>query len=306
MAFPTAAGTPQRSGIDIPTLFASAYLVAFYATSMYSEIANTNYEGMISAQGDKVTIAELPDISIADHAANDIVQPEHLTPTSQDLLIDKGKRYAFTVDAVHAKQSHIDFASAWGTHAGKKLREAIDQNFLQTIYASAAAENAGTTAGAQSSAYDLGGVATNDPHVVTSANAAEFLANCASVLSEQNVPSDDRWIVVPVWLASRIKTSDLANVMTTGDTKGMSRTNSIGSLFGMKIFESNNLAYDAGDSAHSCVFGWKGGVTFATQLVENEVITNPWGFGKLVRGLHVYGFKVTHPEAVGHAYVAAA
>lgn len=41
------------------------------------------------------------------------------------------------------------------------------------------------------------------------------------------------------------------------------------------------------------------------QLTENEVLPNPNGFGKLHRGLTVYGFEVIQPKALGHARVTA-
>jgi hypothetical protein len=66
-------------------------------------------------------------------------------------------------------------------------------------------------------------------------------------------------------------------------------------------------ATDGNYKAFDVLFGQKIGLTFATQLIENEgPMRSPDFFGDLYRGLNVFGYKVVKPEAVGWAYVAKA
>lgn len=46
-------------------------------------------------------------------------------------------------------------------------------------------------------------------------------------------------------------------------------------------------------------FGQKEAITFATQLCKNEVVPNQNRFGKIHRGLCVYGYEVIRPEVLG-------
>ncbi|NCX99607.1 MAG: hypothetical protein EBX35_13795 [Planctomycetia bacterium] len=69
MAYPISAGVPAQSGTFIPQLWAGKWLEKFYASSVLTAIANTDYEGMIAQQGDTVNIRTVPDIQIRDYVA---------------------------------------------------------------------------------------------------------------------------------------------------------------------------------------------------------------------------------------------
>lgn len=70
------------------------------------------------------------------------------------------------------------------------------------------------------------------------------------------------------------------------------------------IYLSNNLSSvtDGADTVYNMIFGHKSGLTFAAQMTEMESLTAESTFGKLVRGLNVYGYKVIKPESIGHFY----
>jgi hypothetical protein len=71
------------------------------------------------------------------------------------------------------------------------------------------------------------------------------------------------------------------------------------------LYLSNSIATSADGSTNTCyhvLFGTKHAITFASQLLHNENIPNPNGFGRLYRGLQVYGYGVPKPEALGDLY----
>ena len=84
----------------------------------------------------------------------------------------------------------------------------------------------------------------------------------------------------------------------------MLRNGLIGSIDRFKIYSSNNLSFSVDGANNVCntMAGHKSALTFASQLVENEVIPNPKDFGKLMRGLQVYGYKVVKSESLVHGY----
>ena len=302
MAYPTAIGVPSYSGNYIPNLFAKNLLVYFYMTTVLAAIANTDYEGTIRQHGDKVTIATIPDPDIDDYVKGQGITYQWLEPSSVDLLIDQGKNWKFKVNIIDLVQSHIPFVSKWRMHAGRKMAEAIDAAVLASVYSDVHASNKGATAGAKSSGYNLGTSGT--PVSATSANMHKVIVDCGSVLDEQSVPEQGRYIVLPPVLINALKKGDLIDASKMGDPRSVLRNGRVGEIDRFTVFASNQIAKttDGSDTVHNCIFGHKLALTFASQVVESRMMPDPNDHGDLVRGLKVYGFKVVKPEGIGHLY----
>jgi hypothetical protein len=304
MAYPLAAGKTDIGSSTmeyIPTLYAGKLLIKFYETSVLSEMSNTDYEGMIREQGDTVVIRSVPDLTIRNHSKGMTLQHEQPESVAVTLYIDKGKYWAFVVDSVDEVQTDIkNFVEAWTQDAAYQLRNEIEQDVLQNIYADVDSSNKGATAGAQSSAFNLG--ADSAPVTLTKANVIDYMVDCGTVLDEQNVNDEARYFLLPPRICGLIKKSDLKDASLTGDSTSVVRNGKIGMIDRFTVYKTGNLAYDTDDSAWHCLFGHKVATTFATQLVKNESLTNPTGFGMLHRGLQVYGYKVVKPEAIGDLY----
>jgi hypothetical protein len=111
-------------------------------------------------------------------------------------------------------------------------------------------------------------------------------------------------MVIPAWMRSLIMDSFIKDASLTGDGKSAVRTGRIGIVDRMELFTSNNIlpVVEGSVNCYSIPFGHKSALTFASQLVENEVIPNPNDFGQLMRGLQVYGYEVIKPESMGVLY----
>jgi len=79
MAFPvsgapygTGAATPNPaySGTFIPEIWSGKLIEKFYSATVLASIANTDYEGEIKSQGDKVHIRTKPTVTINDYSAD--------------------------------------------------------------------------------------------------------------------------------------------------------------------------------------------------------------------------------------------
>ncbi len=302
--YPVAAGFPDMSGTYIPTLYAKKLLIALYAATVFGAIANTDLEGTISKFGDTVKIRTLPDITVRDYVKGQNLNYETPEPSTVSLLIDKGKYWALNINTVDKKQSDIDYVSQWAAHASERLKIAIDSGMLADIYDDVGANNKGLTAGLKSANINLG--VSGTPLAVDSTNIIETIAKCGQVLDEQNVPDTGRWFVIPAWLSFLIKTSDLKDASLAGDATSIIRNGRIGMVDRFTLYLSNNLKTNTSGNytATEMVFGHKMSLTFATQIVEREIIPNPNDFGQLLRALQVYGYKVVKSQAIGclHAY----
>ncbi len=306
MAYPTAPGFRDIGSTTMiyhPTLYAPKLLIKFYARTVFGAISNTDYEGQISKMGQEVKIRTLPDITIRDYRKGQTLVNEQPTSTATNLLIDKGKYWAFVDDDVDQKQTDIkDYVEQWTGDAAEQLAITIDTGILGDIYSSANASNQGATAGAISSNINLG--VSGTPLALTKANILEKIVDCGQVLDEQNVPEMGRWIVLPAWACAMIKKSDLKDASLAGDGTSVIRNGRVGMIDRFTIYMSNNLTNttDGANEVANCIFGTNHALTFASQLTKNESLRNPNGFGTLYRGLQVYGYKVVKPEALGWLY----
>lgn len=302
MSYPIVTGSPTLSGNFIPEVWSGKTLIKFYQSTIFGDIANTDYEGEISQYGDKVKIRTIPDIEINDYVIDMDLDYKKQAGGVVELLIDQGKYYAFPINAVEQHQADIPYMEKWTDDAGQQMSIKIDRDILADIPADASADNSGATAGKISGSYNMG--VTGTPLQVSKSNILEVIVDMGSVLDEQDAPQSDRWLAFPAAFCGLIKKSDLKDASITGDGKSILRNGLIGSIDRFKIYSSNNLSFstDGSNSVCNTMAGHKSALTFASQLVENEVIPNPKDFGKLMRGLQVYGYKVVKPEALVHGY----
>ncbi|HOR28152.1 MAG TPA: hypothetical protein PLG73_09050 [Candidatus Sumerlaeota bacterium] len=307
MAYPVAANTPSYSGTLIPNLFSKQFARFFYLATIMAAICTTEYEGQISKMGDTIRVRKLPaTVPVHSYTKNAGLQADMLDPEYVDLDINKGQYFNLKDFDVDRAQADIAYSERWAEHASKFVKIAIDADVLANTYSSASAYNKGATAGKISQAYNLGTVGT--PLGLTTSNIVGVLVDLGTVLSEQNIPPEDRWIALPAWATNLIKKSELKDASLSGDGTSMLRNGRIGMIDGMTIYQSNNLSYvtDAsGPRCFNCMGGHKVAMTFAAQLDPStpEKVRNQSDFGDFTRALTIYGYQVVHPEALSHLYV---
>jgi len=286
----------------VPVIFSGKLLTKFYASSVLTAVSNTEYEGEIKKYGDTVKIRQTPDITIRDYTKGQVLTNEQPTTTSVELYINKGKYWSFVTDDVDDVQTDIKgYIGNWTEDASKQMIITVETEVYVAIGSDAHASNQGATAGAISSSYNLGTAAA--PVVITRANIVEKIVEFGAVLDEQNIPSEGRFLIIPVWMSSLLKTSDLKQAYLTGDSTSPIRNGLIGMIDRFNIYVSNLLYMP---SYTEVLFGHPKALTFATQITKTKVQDNPDGFGMLYRGLQVYGYEVILPVALGMARCTAA
>lgn len=299
MSIPVAPGTAAyNSGSSskfIPEVWSGKLVEKFYETTVFNEIANTDYEGEIKDHGDKVIIRTVPDITIRDYVkGQDLIYDEPESP-AVELNIDHGKVFAFKAHDVDKKQSDIKYVDSWSQDGSDRMKIKVDSDILATIPADAHAQNRGDAAGLKSQDINLGTSAA--PLLVNKNNILDVLVDFATVLDEQNVPDSNRWVVLPPRICGLIKKSDLKDASITGDGQSILRNGRIGMIDRFKIYSSNNV--NVASSKFDIVFGHKSALTFAGQITEMESLRNPNQFGDLIRSLFVFGYETIKSESLG-------
>lgn len=288
------------TGNYIPSKWGKKLVMALHPRLFMNFITNTDYEGEIKDSGDVVKIRQTPEIAVRNYTPRGELTVDEITaPDVIDLLIDKGKYFAFNADDVEKHQADVDYVNKAMEEAALRIKEEMEKDFIKGVETGAAEENMGVTAGKLSASYNIG--SASSALAITKDNALDFIIDCGSVLDEQNVPDEDRYMVIPALVANRIKKSDIKQVYVTGDEKSSLRTGNIGKIDRFNIFVSNQFVGNEGKWYP--FFGHKSAITFATQLVKNEVVPREKHFGKVHRGLCVYGYEIVRPNAFGVACV---
>jgi len=322
MSVQAASGFPQQSGVLIPQVWSGKMLVEFYEVTCLASITNSDYEGEIKAQGDTVRIRSLPDISVTNYVKGQEVNYELPAEGISELLIDKAKLWAFRTDAVDEKQADIEFTSKRVTHAGAKTAEAVEEDFFASIIADADAFNQGNSAGFRNRNRKLGalGGANGANHVgLTNApsgtgnkrNIIDFITDLTVVADEAKLPTENRWLCLPSWMAALIRTSDLKDASIAGaGTISPLRNGFTGDVDGWSIYKTNQL-YSVVDTTATTTtptvtyipFGHMSGITWAAQFTDTHSGVSERWVGRYFRGLTVYGHETIKPEAFGTAIV---
>lgn len=285
-----------------PEVYSGKLVEKFYKTTVFGEIATTDYEGEIAGYGAQVKIRTVPDINISDYVIGAGLGNQYPTSTSVTLTINRAKSFAVALSTVDMRQADIDMADVFANDASIQLRIAADADMLETIPADVSADNSGPTAGLDSNSINLGDSST--PVSVTKSTVVDFIVDCGTVLDEQNVPDEGRWFVAPPWFMALIKQSDLRIASLAGDGVSIARNGKVGEIDRFTMYQSRNLLRQTSPGpATYCLFGHSAGLTFAAQIIENEMISNPNDFGYIVRGLMVYGFEVINATTIATAVV---
>lgn len=225
------------------------------------------------------------------------------------MRIDQGKYFAFQVNDVLEYQVDYNLMELFSDAAAEQMKVTVDSECWLATFDGAAAANKGANAGARSGAYDMGTDAA--PLVLTKDNILETILAMASILDEQNVPEEGRWLVLTPRERFMLMQSSLAQAYYTGDSKSPVRNGRLGTIDRFDLYVSNLLpragagvdwegnAAGGTPARHALVAGHKTAITFAGQIAKPpEQVRNPNDFGDFVRGLKIYGRRVVKPESM--------
>jgi len=311
MPVPSAAGYPTTRSYGgpgspgeahIPVLFSGKLLEKFYSRSTIANISTTDYVGELKNVGDRVVIRTLPNVTIRDYVKGGELQLEYPESPAIEFTINRAKYFNFATDDIDIKQSDLSWMDKLADDAAQQLKSVIDQEVFSTIYTKANTYNQGATAGKKSGAFNLG--TAGSPVTLSKANILDYLVDCNTVLDEQDVPDDDRWIVLPPIMYGLIAKSDLKDASFAGDGKShLLRGGFTGKMIDrFHIYISNLLYRNDSDSAWYIPFGRRGSLVFVGQINKTERYRPEKTFAEAMKGLMVYDFDVINDVQFGVLY----
>ena len=286
-----------------PAIYSQKVQKFFRRASVVEDITNTDYAGEIENFGDTVNIIKEPIITVNDYARGQTVNTETLADDQIQLTVDQGSYFAFKVDDIEERQSHVNFEALATSSGAYALKKNYDFNVLKAIYdgASTSAANTGTD----------GSPIDGDAAVDT---LTDVMSAAKTVLDGNDVPEENRWFVAPPAFYQQLRKAGAKvvdqSVMADGSASAM-RNGMITDrpLFGFRMYTTNAIAVSSGSAAnktfgsagsneHAFLYGHQGAVCTANHIAKTELIRDPDSFSDIVRGLHVFGRKILRTEAV--------
>lgn len=269
----------------IPELWSARLLYALEKAHVATNLVNRNYEGEISNHGDTVHINTIGAITVKSYTKNtDIDAPETLATTDQTLVIDQAKYFNFQVDDVDKVQAAGELVDTAMGRAAYALADVSDAYLLGVIAAGAAAGNT------------IGSAAA--PIALTASNVYENIVKLKTKLDKANVPNTGRTIVVPPDVHSLLLLDDRFAKSTATAGQEALINGLVGRIAGFDVYMSNNVKTGTGtDTGKTPYFEITAQITDATtyaeQIIKTEAYRMESRFADAVKGLHVYGAKVT-------------
>jgi len=286
-----------------PAIYSQKVQKFFRRASVVEDITNTDYAGEIENFGDTVNIIKEPSITVNDYARGQTVNTETLADDQIQLTVDQGSYFAFKVDDIEERQSHVNFEALATSSGAYALKKNYDFNVLKAIYdgASTSAANTGTD----------GSPIDGDAAVDT---LTDIMSAAKTVLDGADVPEENRWFVAPPAFYQQLRKAGAKvvdqSVMADGSASAM-RNGMITDrpLFGFRMYSTNAIAVSGGSAAnktfgsagsneYAFLYGHQSAVATANHIAKTELIRDPDSFSDIVRGLHVFGRKVLRTEAV--------
>jgi hypothetical protein len=274
----------------IPEIWSANILRALRTNLVYGgpSVVNRDYEGDIAQAGDTVHITSFGDPTIRSYTPESNITVDSLTDATRALLIDQNKYFAFDVDDVIKRQALPGWVEEATSRSGYLLAKTADSFLASTMYA---AVNNG--------AYDLGAVTGDISDNTTYGN---LIVAMWKELTSRDVPVDGRFLIVnPTVYAALLQDNRFINAQASGSTEPL-RNGLVGRILGFTVYVSNQTP-DPTSGVAAVIAGHPMATTYAEQLTEVQAQERELRFGNLVKGLHVYGAKVTRPECLSLASV---
>ena len=305
MAFGSAGGYGNLpSGNFTPQIFSQKVQKFFRRASVVEDITNTDYAGEIENFGDTVKIIKEPTITVQDYARGTAVSTQDLADDQITLIVDQGSYFAFKVDDIEERQSHVNFEALATSSGAYSLKKNYDYNVLKYIY-----DNASTSSG------NTGTDASPLTGTTNSNTLADIVSAAKSVLDQNDVPEENRWLVAAPKFFQQLRKADAKLVdqsvmMDGGASQIRNGKMTDRPLFGFNMYMSNSIVNGGAGSAANKTFsstnsgeyiflyGHMSSVATANHIAKTELIRDPDSFADIVRGLHVFGRKVLRTEAV--------
>lgn len=281
----------------VPALWSGQILEAYETRHVYRTCCNKNYQGEIKREGDTVQILTPGDITIFTITADtNITAAENPKGGGQSLTISQWKGFNFLVPNVDEVQSKPAIMRPLTNRAGWRMAQVVDTYIAGELDDYVATDN---TLNSAATPYVIGnGSGYTDLY--------DLLVDFDVKLSENDVPEDGRWVILPPSAYGVLRKDDRFIDYGTEKNRAAMRGEDLGEVANLRIKKSNNVVSTGSGASKvwTIVGGHTDAVTFAEQIVDVEAYRPELRVNTdALKGQSLYGMKVTRPNALVMAYV---
>lgn len=272
----------------IPEIWSARLILRLEKAFRYAQagVANRDWEGEIRERGDTVRINSVGPVTVFDYVKNtDMAAPEALSDAQTTLTITKQKAFNFAIDDIDKAQGNPAVMDAAMGEAAYALRDGVDQ-FIAAQYTDI------------SSANFIATDASPKTDLATAGKAYEYLVDLGVLLDAADVPEEGRWAIVPPWYHGWLLKDARFVSAGTAATDRTVRNGQVGEAAGFTILKSNNVPATSSTVSFKIIAGHNVAWTFAQQVSEVEAYRPERRFADAVKGLLLYGAKMTRPDKV--------
>jgi hypothetical protein len=270
----------------IPEIWSAVLIQRLEKAFRYAQagVANRDWEGEIRQKGDTVRINSIGPVTIFDYAKNtDMSAPEALTDAQTTLSITKSKAFNFAIDDIDKAQGNPATMAAAMQEAAFGLRDGVDQ-FIAAQYTDISSSNF------------IASDASPKTDLATAGKAYEYLVDLGVLLDNNDVPEEDRWVVIPPWYHGWLQKDARFVGNGTQANDDVLRNGLVGRAAGLNILVSRNVPATNPTTSYKVIAGHSVAWTFAQQVSEVEAYRPEKRFADAVKGLLLYGAKCTRPD----------
>jgi hypothetical protein len=213
--------TTQNVSAATPIKFSLKLVEILYNETIYPWITNTKYEGEIKNEGDRVRVRTAGKVTLKNYTKGMALVSDDLTPTAEDLVIDRQSYFKFIVDDIDKLQNDVDTMNEYAKAAMPTMSELIDSELLEYGRRNVAGPNALGTA------YAVGTVSIAATTGVVTGTGTTFTAAMVGGYFRAATHPAGRWYIVTAFASgTSITIRDLGNetVYTGGVITGAAYT----------------------------------------------------------------------------------
>jgi hypothetical protein len=278
----------------IPEIWSSRMMYWLTQQLVYAQpgVVNTDWEGEIKQMGDTVRINDIGDVTVFDYSRNaPMSDPQILTDSETLLTVTQSKAFNFAVDDLDKAQMKTSIMDRAMQKSAYALRGLAD-SFVAAKYVDVPTGNIhpGATDGSPLTTLGTEGV------------AYELLVDLSTILNENDIPEEGRWVVVPPFFHGAMQ-KDKRFVLNALPSSEQVRVNGrVARAAGFDILISNRVPNTAG-AKYKILAGHQMGISYAEQVNKVEAYRPEKLFADAVKGLHLYGAKTVYPKALALATI---
>ena len=227
MANDLSANTPIKYSLKLVELL--------YNETIYTKVTNTNYEGEIKKEGDRVRVRTLGKLTLSAYTKGQTLSAQDLSPTYEDLVVDQQYYFKFVVDDIDALQNDVNTINEYAMTSKRDMNELIDTDILSFMRKNVDGDNATGTA------YATGTIGVTATTGVVAGTGTTFTS--AMVGGYFKATGEDSFYLVTAFTSTTsITVTDLDGTGYSGGTVSTSTAYTINAATAVAVTKSNIYA----------------------------------------------------------------